>query len=99
MPDRPRGRIALVVLDGLGIGQAPDQAAYGDAGSDTLGNVARAVGGLMLPYLESLGLGCCRPLGGMQCGKARAAYGVALPKSAGKDSTTGHWEMCGVLLE
>src|SRR6267143_679807 len=94
-----KGRVALIVLDGLGIGEAPDTAQYGDAGSDTLGNVARAVGGLKLPYLESLGLGCCRPIKGMTCGKASAAYGVALPRSQGKDSTTGHWELCEVILE
>lgn len=94
-----RGRVALIVLDGLGIGEAPDTAAYGDSGSDTLGNVAQAVGGLRLPYLESLGLGCCRPLRGLACGRAAAAHGVALPRSKGKDSTTGHWEMCELLLE
>src|SRR5439155_1246474 len=79
---------------------APGTAAYGDAGSDTLGNVARAVGGLRLPNLERLGLGLCRPLRGLS-GSIRpsAAYGVALPKSKGKDSTTGHWEICGVLLD
>src|SRR4051812_110624 len=93
------GRFAVVVLDGLGIGKAPDQHAYGDEGSDTLGNVARQVGGLKLPYLESLGLGCCRPIVGMGCGGAKAAFGVALPRSAGKDSTTGHWEICEVILE
>ena len=60
------GRVALIVLDGVGIGAAPDAESYGDAGSDTLGNVARSVGGLDLPYLESLGLGCCRPLAGLQ---------------------------------
>ena len=95
-------RAAIVVLDGLGIGVAPDTAAYGDEGSDTLGNVARAVGGsgLRLPQLERLGLACCRPLRGFQCPThPAAAYGVALPKSAGKDSTTGHWEICGVVLE
>jgi phosphopentomutase len=93
-------RAAIIVLDGLGIGAAPDQAAYGDAGSDTLGNVARAVGGLTLPNLERLGLGCCRPLQGMGApAPAGAAHGVALPRSHGKDSTTGHWEICGVLLD
>ena len=94
-----KGRVALVVLDGLGIGEAPDTAAYGDAGSDTLGNVARAVGGLKLPYLESLGLGCCRPVEGLACGRATGAHGVALPRSQGKDSTTGHWELCELVLE
>ncbi len=96
-------RAAIIVLDGLGIGLAPDTAAYGDAGSDTLGNVARAVGGLRLPNLERLGLGWCRPILGLAAGRKpgqgpKAAYGVALPASAGKDSTTGHWEICGVLL-
>ncbi|HUL48553.1 MAG TPA: phosphopentomutase [Gemmatimonadales bacterium] len=92
-------RAALIVIDGLGIGAAPDAAAYGDAGSDTLGNVARAVGGFRLPNLERLGLGCCRPLAGMSCRAPAAAHGVALPRSPGKDSTTGHWEICGLILE
>ncbi len=95
------GRAAIIVLDGLGIGPAPDTAAYGDAGSDTLGNVARAVGGLRLPNLEKLGLGRCRAAGlaGLTAAVTpTAAHGVAQPASAGKDSTTGHWEMCGVLL-
>ncbi len=96
---RNRGRVAVIVLDGVGIGEAPDSADYGDIGSDTLGNVARAVGGMDLPYLESLGLGCCRPLEGMACGEPTAAFGVALPQSKGKDSTAGHWELCGVILE
>ena len=97
------GRAAIIVLDGLGSGPAPDTAAYGDAGSDTLGNVARAVGGLKLPNLEQLGLGKCREgsvLPGFAPGVSpTAAHGVARPASAGKDSTTGHWEICGVLLE
>lgn len=93
------GRVALVVLDGLGIGHAPDSGAYGDSGSDTLGNVAAAVGGLALPNLEALGLGCCRPLTGMRCDSPGAAHGIALPKSKGKDSTTGHWELTGIVLD
>ena len=100
-------RAAIIVLDGVGIGPAPDTARYGDAGSDTLGNVARAVGGLRLPNLERLGLGRCRPVPGIPGLSARvdvapgvtAACGVALPSSPGKDSTTGHWEICGLLLE
>jgi phosphopentomutase len=93
-------RAAIIVLDGLGIGACPDQAAYGDAGSDTLGNVARAVGGLRLPNLERLGLGKCRSIAGLAPGVSpSAAFGVALPRSQGKDSTTGHWEICGVVLE
>src|SRR5439155_1205842 len=74
--------------------------AYGDVGSNTLGNVARAVGGLRLPNLERLGLGRCRPIPGLAPGvRPTAAHGVALPRSQGKDSTTGHWEICGVILE
>ena len=93
-------RAAIIVLDGLGIGESPSTARYGDAGSDTLGNVARVVGGLALPNLERLGLGCCRPLQGIRCpASPGAATGIALPASEGKDSTTGHWEICGVLLE
>ena len=94
-------RAAIIVLDGMGIGATPDQAAYGDEGSDTLGNVARlSAGRLALPNLERLGLGWCRPLTGVSRQYApTAAHGVALPQSAGKDSTTGHWEMCGVVLE
>src|SRR3989442_12200647 len=95
-----RKRAAIIVLDGLGIGACPDQAAYGDAGSDTLGNVARAVGGLRLPNLERLGLGLCRPILGLTPGfdGPKAADGAALPTSQGKDSTTGPWEICGGVL-
>jgi phosphopentomutase len=94
-----RRRAALIVLDGLGIGAAPDAADWGDAGSDTLGNVTRAVGGVALPNLERLGLGCCADLAGIQPVDApEAAFGVALPASPGKDSTTGHWELCGLRL-
>lgn len=99
MKSRGFGRFAIVVLDGVGIGAAPDSAGFGDEGSDTLGNIADAVGGLKLPYLEQLGLGCCRPLTGMRCDSPAAAQGIALPRSAGKDSTTGHWEICGLVLD
>ena len=93
-------RAAIIVLDGLGIGPAPDTDAYGDAGSDTLGNVARAVGGLRLPQLAALGLGQCAGLTGVAAvPDPRAAYGICEPRSAGKDSTTGHWEICGLVLD
>ncbi len=93
-------RAAVIVLDGLGCGTSPDTAAYGDEGSDTLGNVARAVGGLTLPNLEALGLGLTSQVQGMRTDiQPRAAYGSMNSASAGKDSTTGHWELCGVLLE
>ena len=90
-------RFFLIVLDGLGCGEASDAAAYGDVGSDTLGNVARRVGGLKLPVLESLGLGNIRPLEGVvPAARPRAAYGLMRPVGAGKDSTAGHWELCGL---
>jgi len=93
-------RAAIIVLDGLGIGPAHDTDAYGDAGSDTLGNVLRASGGPALPNLERLGLGCCAALAGLlPVPRPQAAYGTAQPASAGKDSITGHWELCGVILE
>lgn len=93
-------RAALIVLDGLGIGPAPDTAAYGDQGSDTLGNTLRQVGGVDLPNLSALGLGNIAPLPGVPATRTpRAAWGLAEPASAGKDSTTGHWEMTGCVLE
>jgi len=92
-------RALLLVLDGVGIGPAPDTDAYGDAGSDTLGNLSRARGGLRLPNLGALGLGNIAPLHGVPPAAAPSgAYGSALPNSAGKDSTTGHWELAGVQL-
>lgn len=93
-------RAAIIVLDGVGIGPAHDAGVYGDAGSNTLGNVARSVGGLTVPRLETLGLGHCAELAGvMPVAAPAAAYGVCEPASPGKDSTTGHWEICGLLLE
>jgi phosphopentomutase len=93
-------RAAIIVLDGVGIGAAPDAAAYGDEGSDTLGNVARACGGLALPRLERFGLGNIKPLDGLKNrGDAAGAWGSMRPASAGKDSTTGHWEIAGVHLD
>ena len=93
-------RAAIIVLDGLGIGEAPDSGAYGDEGSDTLGNVARAAGPLSLPNLAALGLGHCAPLPGIPpVDDPSGAAGICEPVSAGKDSTTGHWEICGVVLD
>jgi phosphopentomutase len=93
-------RAAIIILDGVGIGEAPDAAKYGDTGSDTLGNVARASGGLRLPRLERLGLGNIRPLDGVEHRRdATGAWGTMLPASAGKDSTAGHWEIAGLHLD
>lgn len=93
-------RALILVLDGVGCGQAHDSAAYGDVGSDTLGNLSRVMGGLPLPNLEALGLGRIAPLDGVQpVSNPTAAFGSMQPQSAGKDSTTGHWEIAGVHLE
>jgi phosphopentomutase len=93
-------RAVIIILDGVGIGEAPDAADYGDTGSDTLGNVARVSGGLRLPRLERLGLGNIRRIDGIAArGDAAGAWGSMRPASAGKDSTTGHWEIAGVHLE
>ena len=88
----------MIVLDGVGVGELPDAAEYGDEGSNTLGNVATAVGGLDLPNLEALGLGNVIPLEGCppQAG-APATAGRLLEHSKGKDTTSGHWEMMGLV--
>jgi len=92
-------RAAIVVLDGVGIGAAHDTGAYGDQGSDTLGNTLRSAGSLRLPHLEALGLGRCAELPGVAPAEApTAAWGTCQPAGAGKDSTTGHWELCGLTL-
>jgi phosphopentomutase len=93
-------RACVIVLDAVGAGELPDAADYGDEGSDTLGNVARAVGVLDLPNLEALGLGNVEPLEGCppQPG-APAIAGRLVERSKGKDTTTGHWELMGVLTE
>ena len=91
-------RACVIVLDAVGAGALPDAADYGDEGSDTLGNVARAVGGLDLPSLEAIGLGNVEELEGCppQPG-APAIAGRLVERSKGKDTTTGHWELMGVL--
>ena len=94
-----RRRAVILVLDGVGVGAAPDAAQYGDEGSDTLGNLARAVGGLNLPNLASAGLGNLASIQGVAPAEpAQGAWGKMRPASAGKDSTTGHWEIAGVHL-
>ena len=94
-----RRRAVILVLDGVGIGAAPDAADYGDVGSDTLGNLARARGGLSLPHLAEAGLGNVAPIAGVAPADApQGAWGRMRPASAGKDSTTGHWEIAGLHL-
>jgi phosphopentomutase len=107
--DRPRardatvevvfGRVIWIVLDSVGIGEMPDAAAYGDSGSDTLGNIAR-LRGLELLNLARLGLGNIKPLQGIAPAPApEASFGRCTLASPGKDTTTGHWEMAGIHLE
>src|ERR671927_292049 len=91
-------RACVIVLDAVGAGELPDAGEYGDEGSDTRGNVAKAVGGLDLPNMEALGLGNIEPLEGCppQPG-APAVAGRLIERSKGKDTTTGHWELMGVV--
>lgn len=87
----------IIVLDSVGIGDAPDAEAFGDLGSNTLGNLAQAVGGVDLPNLASLGLGNLGDFAGVPKIPSRfGAYGRLTEVSAGKDTTTGHWELAGV---
>jgi phosphopentomutase len=90
-------RVIVIVLDSVGIGELPDASAYGDEGSNTLGNIAARVP-LKIPTLRSLGLGRLVRLGDAD-GEVRGAYGRMAEKSPGKDSVTGHWEMMGVVLD
>ena len=95
----PFGRVIWIVLDSVGIGAMPDAADFGDAGSDTLGNIARQRQ-LHLPNLQRLGLGNIRPLKGIEpADKPEGAYGKCALASPGKDTTTGHWEMAGIVLD
>ena len=88
----------VLVLDGAGIGEMPDAVDYGDCGSDTLGNTARAVGGLSLPNLQKMGLGNIHPIPGVDPeSRPIASWGKLQELSKGKDSTTGHWEMMGLI--
>lgn len=93
-------RIILIVLDGVGIGALPDAESYGDQNSATLQHVAAAVGGLCLPQLEQMGLGCIAPIEGLNAATApTACWGKMIEKSPGKDSVTGHWELTGIILD
>src|SRR5438067_6741628 len=93
-------RAILVVLDGVGAGANPDAHAYGDDGASSLEHCAQAVGGLALPNLGSIGIGNITPIKGTPpTDHARGSYGRMASAAAGKDSTTGHWEMTGVVLQ
>jgi phosphopentomutase len=107
MPHRTDRTAYLIVLDSVGIGAAPDAAEYGDAGASSIAHTAEAVGGLHLPVLQSMGLGNIPgllpdgiPIQGVPPTKTpRAGYGAMRERSRGKDTTTGHWEMAGIVLE
>ncbi len=93
-------RFVVIVLDSLGVGELPDAAAFGDVGSHTLGNMARAVGGMKMPNMEAMGLGNIVIVEGViPQFKPTAAYGKMAEVSPGKDTTTGHWEMMGIQLK
>jgi phosphopentomutase len=88
--------VVLIVLDSAGVGELPDAAEYGDQGSNTLGNLSRAVGGIQLPNLARLGLGNLTNIQGVPPSAAAGAFGKMAEASKGKDTTTGHWEIAGV---
>jgi phosphopentomutase len=92
-------RAVIIVLDGVGVGDAPDAAAYGDAGASSIEHCAEAVGGLALPAMGRMGLGNITPVRGTSPAETPiGGYGRMAESAAGKDSTTGHWEMAGVVL-
>ena len=93
-------RAVVIIVDGIGVGELPDADKYGDTGSDTLGNLAKATGGLNLPTMQKLGLGCIHPIMGVECHeKPLSSFGKMAERSPGKDSTTGHWELGGLVLD
>lgn len=93
-------RVLVVVCDSWGVGDAPDAAEYDDEGANTLANTARVVGGLRAPNLEAIGLGMLAEIDGIEPrAEPGSAHGRATERSAGKDTTTGHWEMMGIRLD
>lgn len=92
-------RVILIVLDSVGAGELPDAKEYNDIGSDTIGNISKAVGGLRLPNMEKLGYGCITGLKGIsKVETPEGAFGKCAELSKGKDTVTGHWEISGVIL-
>ena len=93
-------KVILIVLDSVGIGELPDAAQYGDAGSNTIGNISKHIGGLKLPNMEKLGLGHIDGIKGIEkANDITGSYGRCDELSKGKDTITGHWEISGVVLE
>lgn len=96
----PVERVIISVADACGIGELPDASAYGDQGAATIPNVAMAVGGLNLPHLQRMGLGNIAAIKGVDpLHSPLGAFGKMAEQSPGKDSTTGHWEMAGIILD
>lgn len=92
-------RVHLIVMDSVGIGEAPDAAQFNDVGSDTLGHIAETAG-LTIPHLEQLGLGAIRPLAGVEAIADHQGYATKLEEvSVGKDTMTGHWEIMGLNIQ
>ena len=92
-------RITVIVLDGVGIGEAPDAADYGDVGSNSIANTAHVLGGIDLPNMGAIGLGNVTPIEGVPpTDHPQGGYGKMRPYSAGKDTISGHWEMMGIYL-
>ncbi len=93
-------KVVLIILDSVGVGELPDACNYGDQGSNTLLHTAESVNGLNIPNLEEIGIGKILKLPGVNYEiKAKASYGKMKEKSPGKDTTTGHWEMMGIILD
>jgi len=93
-------RAIVIIIDGVGVGELPDAEKYSDTGSNTLANIAGACGGLNLPNLEKLGLGKIAEVEGIDSSVAAAgSFGKMAEQSPGKDSTTGHWELAGLILK
>ncbi|MBW5446713.1 phosphopentomutase [Cohnella sp. CFH 77786] len=93
-------RIAVIVLDSVGIGELPDASQYGDAGAHTLGHIAQAVPGVSLPHMRKLGLANIAPIADWKADPAPTGhYGKMAEVSAGKDTMTGHWELMGLRIE
>ncbi|MBI6861891.1 phosphopentomutase [Lysinibacillus fusiformis] len=98
--NKPFNKIHVVVMDSVGIGEAPDAAKFGDVGAHTLGHIAEKMNGLTMPVMESMGLANIEPLQGMQAtNEPKAYYGKMQEASVGKDTMTGHWEIMGLNID
>lgn len=97
---QPFKKVHVIVMDSVGIGEAPDADKFGDAGSNTLGHIAEKMNGLTMPNMEKLGLSNIRELKGInKTEKPAAFYGMMQEASVGKDTMTGHWEIMGLNID